>query len=99
MNEMNKENELLEKALYNLDQALKDSIHPKLNIMLKEKRLELKHKTNISRYKIAMELKRINKYNKALIFLLKAFNSGLHLEKNYQKYLIEGGGQNILQLK
>ena len=63
MNEMNKENELLEKTLYNLDQALKDSIHPKLNIMLKEKRLELKHKTNISRYKMAMALKRINKYN------------------------------------
>ena len=99
MNEMNKENELLEKALYNLDQALKDSIHPKLNIMLKEKHLELKHKTNISRYKIAMELKRINKYNKALIFLLKAFNSGLHLEKNYQKYLIEGGGAEYFTIE
>ena len=99
MNEMNKENELLEKALYNLDQALKDSIHPKLNIMLKEKHLELKHKTNISRYKIAMELKRINKYNEALIWLLKAFNSGLHLEKNYQKYLREGGGTEYFTIK
>ena len=99
MNEMNKENELLEKALYNLEQALKDSIHPKLNIMLKEKHLELKHKTNISRYKIAIELKRRNKYNKALIFLLKAFNSGLHLEKNYQKYLIEGGGAEYFTIE
>ena len=99
MNEMNKENELLEKALYNLDQALKDSIHPKLNIMLKEKRLELKHKTNISRYKIAMELKRINKYNEALIWLLKAFHSGLHLEKNYQRYLIEGGGAEYFTIE
>ena len=99
MNEINKENELLEKALYNLDQALKDSIHPKLNIMLKEKRLELKHKTNISRYKIAMDLKRKNKYSKALILLLKAFNSGLHLEKNYQKYLIEGGGAEYFTIE
>ena len=44
MNEMNKENELLEKALYNLNQVLKDSIHPRLNIMLKEKLIELKCK-------------------------------------------------------
>jgi len=99
MNEINIDNELLEKALYNLDQALKDSIHPKLNIMLKEKHLELKHKTNISRYKIAIELKRRNKYNKALIFLLKAFNSGLHLEKNYQRYLIEGGGAEYFTIE
>jgi tetratricopeptide (TPR) repeat protein len=99
MNEMNKKNELLEKALCNLEQALKDSIHPKLNIMLKEKHLELKHKTNISRYKIAMEFKRINQYNKALIFLLKAFNSGLHLEKNYQKYLTEGGGAEYFTIE
>jgi len=99
MNEINIDNELLEKALYNLDQALKDSIHPKLNIMLKEKHLELKHKKNISKYKIAIELKRRNKYNKALIFLLKAFNSGLHLEKNYQRNLIEGGGAEYFTIE
>jgi len=82
-----------------LNQSLKESIHPKLNIMLTKKLQELKYITNISRYKIAMELKRINKYNEALIWLLKAFNSGLHLEKNYQKYLREGGGAEYFTIK
>ena len=50
MNEMNKENELLEKALYNLNQVLKDSIHPRLNIMLKEILIELKCKLQKHNY-------------------------------------------------
>ena len=47
---MNKENELLEKALYNLNQVLKDSIHPRLNIMLKEILIELKCKLQKHNY-------------------------------------------------
>jgi hypothetical protein len=50
MNEMKKENELLEKALYNLNQVLKDSIHPRLNIMLKEILIELKCKLQKHNY-------------------------------------------------
>ena len=47
---MKKENELLEKALYNLNQVLKDSIHPRLNIMLKEILIELKCKLQKHNY-------------------------------------------------
>jgi hypothetical protein len=60
MNEMNKENELLEKALYNLNQVLKDSIHPRLNIMLKEILIELKCKLQKHNY----EQERNTKINK-----------------------------------
>ena len=99
MEDISRRHDLLEHALYNLNQSLQDSIHPKLSIKLTKKLLELKYITNISRYKIAMELNRINKYNEALIWLLKAFNSGLHLEKNYQKYLREGGGTEYFTIK
>ena len=57
---MNKENELLEKALYNLNQVLKDSIHPRLNIMLKEILIELKCKLQKHNY----EQERNTKINK-----------------------------------
>jgi hypothetical protein len=60
MNEMKKENELLEKALYNLNQVLKDSIHPRLNIMLKEILIELKCKLQKHNY----EQERNTKINK-----------------------------------
>jgi len=99
MEDISRRHDLLEHALYNLNQSLQDSIHPKLSIKLTKKLLELKYITNISRYKIAMELNRINKYNEALIWLLKAFNSGLHLEKNYQKSLREGGGTEYFTIK
>ena len=57
---MKKENELLEKALYNLNQVLKDSIHPRLNIMLKEILIELKCKLQKHNY----EQERNTKINK-----------------------------------